>query len=59
MTITRRSLLQAAGAVAALAASPARAATQQLKFSYQRSSTLLTILKEHKTLEGKLGPEGL
>ncbi|MEI9915075.1 MAG: aliphatic sulfonate ABC transporter substrate-binding protein [Methylovirgula sp.] len=58
MTITRRSLLQAAGAVAALAASPARAATQQLKFSYQRSSTLLTILKEHKTLEGKLGPKG-
>jgi sulfonate transport system substrate-binding protein len=58
MTISRRGLLQGAGAAAILAAGPARAAGQQLKFSYQRSSTLLTILKEHHVLEGKLGPKG-
>src|ERR1700722_3546225 len=58
MTVSRRSLLQGAGAAAILAAGPARAVGQQLKFSYQRSSTLLTILKEHHVLEGKLGPKG-
>lgn len=58
--LTRRHALQAAGA-AALSVGlgrPARAGVQPLRFSYQRSSTLLTVLKTNRTLESKLAPLG-
>ena len=56
---TRRAFLAAAGGAAAWpVAGPARAAGQPLKFGYQRSSTLLTILKQNGVLEKKLAPLG-
>lgn len=57
--LTRRSLLGQAGATAVMvAAGEVRAAGQPLKFGYQRSSTLLTILKQNGVLEERLGPKG-
>ena len=57
--ITRRDLFRAAGAGAVLAtASGARADGRPLKFAFQRSSTLLTILKQNKVLEDRLGSKG-
>ena len=60
MTVfTRRHILQAAGAAALLeTGSPARAAGKPLRFSYQRSSTLLTLLKTNRVLETRLGAKG-
>ena len=60
MTIlTRRGLLKAAGAATLVGSGgPARAAGTPLRFSYQRSSTLLTVLKTNRVLEQKLGPRG-
>lgn len=59
MTLTRRTV---AGALAGsllgtLAAGPARAG-RTVKLSYQRSSSLLTILKARGTLEERLGAQG-
>jgi sulfonate transport system substrate-binding protein len=57
---TRRTLLQvsAASALAGFNVTAARAAGRTLRFSYQRSSTLLTILKTKRTLEDKLAAKG-
>lgn len=55
--LTRRSVLTAAAALSLGFGGRARAA-MPLRFSYQRSSTLLTILKTNKVLENKLGPLG-
>ena len=59
--INRRTLLQAALLPAVLVGSTGRsraAERRTLRFSYQRSSTLLTILKTNGTLEKRLGPQG-
>ncbi len=56
--LTRRAALTAGAGALALAAAPAWAATVPLRFGYQRSSTLLTVLKQNRTLENKLGPGG-
>lgn len=58
---TRRALL--GGSIAVALGAPfilgrARAANRTLRFSYQRSSTLLTILKQNQTLEKQLAPLG-
>lgn len=61
MTMTRRTALRTMGGAAAmlgLAGSAGAAGLQPLKFGYQRSSTLLTILKTNRTLEDKLAPLG-
>src|ERR1700712_5053994 len=60
-TINRRTLIQAALLPAILVGSTggSRAAERRtLRFSYQRSSKLLTILKTNGTLEKGLGPQG-
>lgn len=52
---TRRAVL---GGLAAGLAAPALAGPQTIRFAYQRSSTLLTILKTNGTLEQRLGAKG-
>ena len=55
----RKTLKLAATALAALAAPRAvSAAPPTIRFSYQRSSTLLTLLKANGTLEARLGAKG-
>jgi sulfonate transport system substrate-binding protein len=62
MAFDRRRFLHGAAAASAALTLPYRsasaAANTALRFSYQRSSTLLTILKTNKTLEEKLAPKG-
>lgn len=58
MPLTRRRFTAGLGAALALAGqSPARAAGT-VRLSYQRSSTLLTVLKANGTLEKALGAQG-
>ena len=61
MSPTRRSFLQGlSGSIAScfLTAGPGWAAERPVRLSYQRSSTLLTILKAKGTLEQRLAPNG-
>lgn len=55
--LTRRATLQFAAAGLALAAGRTRAG-ETVRISYQRSSTLLTLIKQNGTLEKKLAPSG-
>lgn len=58
MIQTRRTFVAGvAGALASAAAGPARA-EQRVRLSFQRSSTLLTVLKTKGTLEERLGAKG-
>ncbi|GEP08941.1 aliphatic sulfonate ABC transporter substrate-binding protein [Methylobacterium gnaphalii] len=55
MTLTRRHFTTALGASLALAGAGPSRAGETIKLSYQRSSTLLTVLKTKGTLETRLG----
>jgi sulfonate transport system substrate-binding protein len=58
MDISRRTAAKLMGAtfgLAALGAREASASAETIRFSYQRSSTLLTLLKANGTLEKRLG----
>jgi sulfonate transport system substrate-binding protein len=58
---TRRHFLSQALALplsAALSTRPSKAAERQLRFSYQLSSTLLTLIKRNQIFEKKFGPLG-
>jgi len=57
--ISRRDLLtSSAASLVALSPLGARAGNRKLRFSYQLSSTLLTLLKRNEVLEQRLGPLG-
>lgn len=60
--LTRRRLLHAAGALALTTLAPrqvlAQAGNRNVRIGYQKSSTLLTILKANGTLEKRLAPTG-
>ena len=61
MNVSRRTAMKMAGssiAVAASGAGRALSATSTIRFSYQRSSTLLTLLKANGVLETRLGAKG-